>query len=96
MRKLYTQLIFKLLLPVIFIHSLNLNLSAQDSTEAETTDNTVYTTVSGFVTGDKDSVLRGANLVIAGSIDGATTDEKGYYEFETDITGPAAVTCYFS
>lgn len=95
MRKLYTRLIFKLLLPVIFIHSLNLNLSAQDSTEAETNDNTVYTTVSGFVTGDKDSVLRGANLVIAGSIDGATTDEKGYYEFETDKTGPQLLLVTF-
>ena len=54
---------------------------AQDSSEAVTTK------ISGFVKGDKDSVLRGANLVIEGTIDGATTDENGYYEFETEKTG---------
>jgi len=98
MQKLYTQLIFKLLLSIIFIHSFNMNLFAQDSTETDTadsTDNTVYTMISGFVTGDKDSVLRGANLVISGSIDGATTDDKGYYEFETDKTGPQLMLVTF-
>jgi hypothetical protein len=40
-----------------------------------------------MVKGDKDSVLRGANLVIEGTIDGETTDESGFYEFETESTG---------
>lgn len=57
------------------------NISAQDSTEIITTK------IFGIVKGEKDSILRGANLVIVGSIDGATTDEKGYYEFETEKTG---------
>ena len=66
----------------IFILTVFISVSfAQDSSVA------VITKISGFVKGDKDSVLRGANLVIEGTIDGTTTDEKGYYEFETEKTG---------
>lgn len=72
MKNIFTFLILTLLIPASF---------AQDSSEAVTTK------ISGFVKGEKDSILRGANLVIEGSIDGATTDEKGYYEFETERTG---------
>ena len=80
MKKLYT-----LFLLLIICNG----ISAQDSTETE--EETQTTLISGFVRGDKDSLLRGANLVIEGSIDGATTDEKGYYEFETEKTGPQSL-----
>ncbi len=43
--------------------------------------------ISGKVTGEKNAPLNGANIVIEGSIDGATTDSTGYYEFETSKTG---------
>lgn len=73
----------KKLITFIFTILISINLSAQDSTEAVMT-----TKISGTVKGDKDKLLNGANLVIEGTIDGATTDEKGYYEFETEMTGP--------
>jgi len=43
--------------------------------------------ISGKITGEKDEPLNGANVVIEGSIDGATSDSTGYYEFETSKTG---------
>jgi hypothetical protein len=43
--------------------------------------------ISGRVTGDESKPLGGANVVIEGSIDGATTDSLGYFEFETSKTG---------
>lgn len=43
--------------------------------------------ISGKVTGEKNTPLNGANVVIEGSIDGATTDSTGYFEFETSKTG---------
>ena len=43
--------------------------------------------ISGVVTGENGKPLEGANLVIEGSIDGATTDNKGLFEFETEKTG---------
>jgi len=73
MNKLFTILITIFLSPCLF---------AQDSTDA------ALTKIFGTVKGDKDSLLRGANLVIEGTIDGTTTDDKGYYEFETEKTGP--------
>lgn len=45
------------------------------------------TKVSGVVTGEENKPLYGANIVLEGTIDGATTDEAGLYEFETDKTG---------
>ncbi|HEX2786895.1 MAG TPA: TonB-dependent receptor [Ignavibacteria bacterium] len=45
------------------------------------------TKISGTVTGEESKPLYGANVVLEGTIDGATTDEKGLYEFETDKTG---------
>ncbi|MEP7146769.1 MAG: carboxypeptidase-like regulatory domain-containing protein [bacterium] len=59
----------------------SLNIFAQDSTGSQ------ISKIFGTVRGEKDSLLSGANLVIEGSIDGATTDEKGYYEFETEKSG---------
>ena len=43
--------------------------------------------ISGKITGEKNTPLFGANIVIEGTIDGATTDSSGYYEFETSKTG---------
>ncbi len=43
--------------------------------------------IYGVVRGTSDSLLNGANLVIEGTIDGSSTDEKGYYEFETEKMG---------
>ncbi len=43
--------------------------------------------VKGTVKNKTGKFVEGANVVIEGTIDGATTDEKGYYEFETDKTG---------
>lgn len=43
--------------------------------------------ISGKITGDENAPLNGANVVIEGTIDGATTDSTGYYEFETSRTG---------
>ncbi len=43
--------------------------------------------ITGRITGEKNLPLNGANVVIEGSIDGATTDSTGYYEFETSKTG---------
>lgn len=43
--------------------------------------------ISGKITGEKSIPLNGANVVIEGTIDGATTDSTGYYEFETSKTG---------
>lgn len=79
MKKLIIHFL-KILLIVLALFSDD--IFAQDSNVAVTTK------ISGVVKGNQDSVLRGANLVIEGSIDGATTDDKGYYEFETERTGP--------
>jgi vitamin B12 transporter len=43
--------------------------------------------ISGFVKSDKGNPIEGANLVIEGTIDGGTTDNIGYFEFETEKTG---------
>lgn len=43
--------------------------------------------ISGKITGEKNLPLNGANVVIEGTIDGATTDSLGYFEFETSKTG---------
>lgn len=43
--------------------------------------------VSGKVTGENNKQLNGANVVIEGTIDGASTDSTGYYEFETSKIG---------
>ncbi|MBS1514664.1 MAG: TonB-dependent receptor [Bacteroidetes bacterium] len=48
---------------------------------------TVPVKISGIVKGEENKPVNGANLVIEGTIDGATTDEKGMYEFETEKTG---------
>lgn len=57
------------------------------SQNTDTTHN-IITKISGIVRGENDKVLNGVNIVIEGSIDGTSTDEKGYYEFETEKSGP--------
>lgn len=49
------------------------------------------TKIFGKVTGEEGKPLYGANVVIEGSIDGATTDSTGYYEFGTSKTGSRRV-----
>src|SRR4030095_13330766 len=49
------------------------------------------TKIYGKVTGEKNKPLNGANIVIEGSIDGATTDSTGYFEFETSKTGAQTI-----
>ncbi len=55
------------------------------SLKAQTID--PETKISGKITGEGNKPLNGANVVIEGSIDGATTDSLGYFEFETSKTG---------
>jgi len=45
------------------------------------------TKISGKITGEDNKPLFGANVVIQGTIDGATSDLNGYYEFETSKAG---------
>jgi vitamin B12 transporter len=49
------------------------------------------TKITGKVTGEEDIPLNGANIVIEGSIDGATTDSTGYFEFETSKSGTQTI-----
>lgn len=67
----------KILFTSIFVLVLAFNTLAQDS----------VTVIKGTVKNKEGKPVEGANLVIEGSIDGATADEKGYFEFETDKTG---------
>ncbi|MBC8484610.1 MAG: carboxypeptidase-like regulatory domain-containing protein, partial [Bacteroidetes bacterium] len=62
---------------VFILFIVNCNIFAQDP----------ETKISGIVTGEEDKPIIGANVVIEGTIDGATTDEKGYFEFETKKIG---------
>lgn len=45
------------------------------------------TRISGQVTSESDKPINGANVVIEGSIDGATADSTGNFEFETSKSG---------
>ena len=65
----------KTLLTLLILFFLSAALQAQDIK------------ISGKITGDENAPLNGANVVIEGTIDGATTDSTGYYEFETSRTG---------
>lgn len=76
------KLPLKALILVFFL--LQIPLYAQDSGEERSGS---ATRIYGTVKGEKDSLIMGANIVIEGTIDGATTDAKGFYEFETDQSG---------
>ncbi|MGA2668091.1 MAG: carboxypeptidase-like regulatory domain-containing protein, partial [Ignavibacteria bacterium] len=75
---------------LIIIHCLIvlllLNLSPVYGQNADTL-NISSVKISGKVLGEKQKPLYGANIVIEGSIDGATSDSAGYFEFETTKTG---------
>lgn len=59
------------------------------NTYSQSKDSTITNSVkiSGFIKGETGNAIEGANLVIEGTIDGATSDNIGYFEFETDKTG---------
>lgn len=62
---------------IVIFFLVNFNIFAQNS----------GVKISGIVTGENNKPIDGANLVIEGTIDGATTDENGNFEFETTKTG---------
>lgn len=72
----------KIIIFLTFLFSVN-NLTAQDSDSTSAP----VTIITGTVKGDKDKLLKNVNVVIKGTIDGSTTDELGYFEFETEETG---------
>ena len=45
------------------------------------------TTISGTVTDGKNNAIEGANIYLEGTYDGASSDEKGNFSFETKETG---------
>lgn len=73
--KIFTTLVFTLL---IFC---TLYSQQKDSLQVQPVK------ISGYVKGEKSKPIEGANLVIEGTIDGATTDNTGYFEFETEKIG---------
>lgn len=71
------------LLIILFIVLISSNLFSQDTNTVSES----VTLITGTVKGDKEKLLEGVNVVIKGTIDGATTDSRGYFEFETAETG---------
>src|SRR5437667_7219333 len=67
-----------LILLIPFVFAVNTYSQTADSSSAK---------IYGKITGEKSKPLNGANVVIGNSIDGATSDSSGYYEFETSKTG---------
>ncbi|MCK6691109.1 MAG: TonB-dependent receptor [Thermoanaerobaculia bacterium] len=53
------------------------------------------TTLDGYVLSSRGDTLTGANIWIAGTFDGATTDLNGHFQFRTDVFGPQTllITC---
>lgn len=47
--------------------------------------------ISGQVSDEHDTPLVGVNVFIKGTIDGASTDEKGQFNFQTDVTGDTVI-----
>jgi hypothetical protein len=72
--------LYLFLLSISFI-SLPLFAQSQDTLKHKSVK------ISGYVKGEKEKPIEGANIVIENSIDGATTDSAGYFEFETSKTG---------
>lgn len=71
------KIIFTALLVVFF----SAKIFAADSTV------TGVIKISGTVKDTENKPVSGANLVLEGTIDGATSDDKGMFEFETEKTG---------
>lgn len=68
---------FSILIVLLF----SLKTFASDSTQSGVIK------ISGTVTNEEKKPVTGANLVLEGTIDGTTTDEKGIFEFETEKIG---------
>jgi vitamin B12 transporter len=51
------------------------------------------TTIQGMVKDGKGNFIKGANISIKNSYDGATTDSLGYYNFTTSDTGSLVILC---
>jgi vitamin B12 transporter len=60
-----------------------LSFTAFNFVHAQETETKIY----GKVKGKDNTPLNGANVVIEGSIDGATTDSTGHFDFETSKSG---------
>lgn len=50
-------------------------------------DSLKTTVIKGVIKNKDGKFVEGANVVLEGTIDGTTSDEKGYYEFETKKSG---------
>ena len=72
----------KYLFTLALLLLLSFNVFAQDSTAVSG-----VIKISGKITGEENKPVSGANLVLEGTIDGATSDDKGMFEFETEKTG---------
>lgn len=66
---------------LLFIVTVYSYSQIKDSTESN------FVKISGYIKGEKSKPIEGANLVIEGTIDGTTSDNIGYFEFETEKTG---------
>lgn len=55
------------------------------------TDSVRTSVVKGTVKNKNGKLVEGANVVIEGTIDGTTTDDKGFYEFETSKSGKRVI-----
>lgn len=71
----------KILIYVSLILAGNITLFCQDNS----------CKITGKITGSESKPLNGANIVIEGTIDGATSDSTGYFEFETDKSGTHSI-----
>lgn len=78
---------FKLAGMVILLLLFSAYTYAQDSVKSSPA------IVKGFVKSKEGKFIEGANIVIEGTIDGATSDDKGFYEFETEKTGDRVIIC---
>lgn len=52
-------------------------------------------TISGTIVDEKNKPVAGANVFIDGTYDGASTDEKGNFSFQTDVSGNQVLVVSF-
>lgn len=78
---------FVKIIPTFVLLSIVLIVSVSHSQNSDSLNSKTVTKMYGFVTGEENKPINGANLVIENSIDGATTDSAGYFEFTTSQTG---------